>query len=171
MSAKRIAFDGLLCAAYFALSFLIVPAGSLQIRLTSIALVVCAALFGPVDAILVGLIGEGLYQVLLFGVTVTTPLWLLPPVLHGLWLGLLLRPETKLPRFYVACFVGGLLNSAANTLALYVDSRVFGYYQFHAVFGVALLRFGLGLATAAVVATAAYPVVRALQKQVREVRA
>ncbi len=170
---KRIALDGMLAALYFALSFLTVPiGGNLQVRFTSLVLIVAALLFGTLDACAVALIGEGLYQVILFGVTATTPVWLLPPILHALALGLLAgigRRRSPLEQRPVACYAVclgcGLFNSVLNTLALYVDSRVFGYYSFELVFGVALLRFAIGLVTAGLVTTAAIPLVRILKKK------
>lgn len=170
--AQRIAFDGMLAAVYFALSFLVIDTGTFKFTFTSLALVAAALLFGPADACAVALVGEFLYQVIIFGVTATTPVWLVPPVLHALFLGLCAlllgrkRPlaERTLPCF-AACLGCGLLNTVFNTAALYVDSKYWGYYQYHMIFGVALIRALIGLATALIVTAAAIPLVRSLRQK------
>ena len=168
--SKHIAFDGMLAAVYFALSFLVVDTGTLKFTFTSLAIVTAALLFGPADACAVALIGEFLYQVIIFGVTATMPVWLVPPVLHALLLGifaLLLGRKTPLERQTVPCFAVclgcGLLNTVFNTTALYIDSKYWGYYEYHIVFGMAVVRVLVGLATALIVAAAAIPLVRSLR--------
>lgn len=172
---RRIAVDGMLAALYFALSALIVnlrfPLGDLQVRFTALALITAALLFSTFDACAVALIGELLYQLLFFGLSATTPVWLLPPVLHALLLGLSaawIRRRVSAPRqnaaFFAACLVCGLLNAVFNTAALYVDSHVFGYYRADTFFVMALIRLGVGVLTAALTAGIAIPLVRLLQK-------
>ncbi len=171
--AKRIALDGLLAAVYFALSFLTIPiGGNLQLRFTSLALVVAGVLFGPLDGAAVGLVGESLYQLILFGPSATTPIWVLPPVIHGLVLGLLARllgrqmPLERRPAvLYGVCMGCAVLNSVLNTAALYADSKIFGYYSRELVFGVALIRLAIGLATGAIVTSVAIAPLRALRRR------
>lgn len=163
---KRIVFDAVLAAVYFALSYLTVNTGSLQFRFTSLALVVAALLFGPLDACAVGLIGEGLYQLLLYPLSVTTPLWILTPVLHGLVLGLLcsrIRPWV-LWKLLLICLGAALCNSVVNTLALWADSLFFGYYKFSIVFGAAGFRLLTGATTGLLCALVALPLCRGLKR-------
>ena len=47
-----------------------------------------ALLFGPVDAVIVAMVGEFFKQLLTYGVTYTTVLYLIPPALRGLVVGL-----------------------------------------------------------------------------------
>ena len=169
---KRIAFVGVLAAVYFALSYLVVDTGSLKFTFTSLAILVTALLFTPLEACAVALVGEFFYQVVIFGVTATTPIWLLPPVIHGLSLGLCAwlfrrkgKPLENRPVLCVALCMGcAVLNTVCNTTALYADSKIFGYYEYHMVFGVALIRAGVGLATALAVSLVAIPLVRGIRK-------
>lgn len=169
---RKLALCGVLAAIYFALSFLTVQTGSLKFTMTSLSLVIAALLLGLPEACAVALVGEGLYQLLLYPLSVTTPLWLLPPVLHAaaLWLfaRLLCRtvqPEQSVVRCALVCLLAAVINSAANTAALFVDSKVFGYYQPQLVFGMAGVRCLVGLATAAVVAAVSIPLLRLLRKR------
>lgn len=172
-SSKRIAIDGMLAALYFALSFLTFYAipGTLKITFVSLAFMVAGLLFGPLDAMVVALIGEFLYQTLLYPLSVTTPLWLLPPVLHALRLGtfaLLMgtkdRPLVDRPvACILACIDCGFVGSLFNTAALYIDSKVFGYYKFKLVFTMGLYRMLIAMALAAVLASVIVPIVKVLR--------
>lgn len=171
--SKRIALDGVLAALYFALSVLTVTSGNLQFRFTALALIIAALLYSAADACAVALIGELLYQLLLYGLSATTPVWLLPPVLHALLLGLfaaLIRrrvPEKKqLPWQFAACLLCGLMNAVFNTAALYIDSHVYGYFEPTTFWGLALIRLGIGVLTAAVTAAAAIPLARLLRRRI-----
>ena len=170
--AKRIAIDGMLAAVYFALSLLVVDTGTFKFTFTSLAIVVAALLFGAADACAVAFVGECLYQVIIWGVTVTTPIWLIPPVIHALLLGLCAsflgrkRPlEENTGLCFAACMGCAVVNSLCNTVALYFDSKIFGYYEFHTVFGVALIRICIGLATALIVTAIAMPLVSELRQK------
>lgn len=171
--AKRLALCGMLAAMYFALSFLTVQTGTFKFTFTSLALIIAAFLLGLPEGCAVALVGEGLYQLLLYPLSVTTPLWLLPPVLHAAALWLFARllcgkmpPERKVILCYVSTLLASLVNSAANTGALYIDSHVFHYYAPATFLGEAGIRLLVGLATAAVVTTAAIPLLRILRKKV-----
>lgn len=172
---QRMITDALLAAIYFALTYFVIkPAGeSLKITFASLAIVVTALLYGPVDACIVALIGEFLYQVILYGVTLTTPLWLVPPVLHALALGLaamLFRKHGK-PLYertvpcYIVCVGCALLNSCFNSVAIYFDSKIFGYYRPGIVLTMMAVRLLLAVATALLVALVAMPLVQSLRKQ------
>ena len=169
---KRIAIDGMLAAVYFALSLLVVDTGTFKFTFTSMAVIVAALLFGTADACAVAFVGEFLYQTIKFGVTATTPIWMIPPVIHALLLGLCARflgrdrpLEEKTGLCFAACLGCAVLNSLCNTVALYFDSKIFGYYEYHMVFGVALVRICIGLATALIVTAVAMPLVTELRKK------
>jgi len=106
-----------------------------------------------VDAMLVGGIGTFLYQVLRYGITVTTPLWILPYILCGLVVGLYTRKHSfdmdKVQMGFII-FAGSILIFLLNTFVLYVDSKVYGYYSFVYIFGTIVPRTVICLAKAAV---------------------
>ena len=112
-----------------------VEIAGVKITFVSLPTVVCALLYGPVDACIVGLLGAFLEQMLKYGFTATTVLWLLPAVLRGLIVGLgtvVLRrsmsieaiTSTQKPYvYYIVCIVAGLVTSCANTLVFYLGLR------------------------------------------------
>jgi ECF transporter S component (folate family) len=161
-TAFRLASDALLIALYFVLSFFTsrLVLGGVRISFAALPLVICAMLYGPWDALLVGLLGEFLTQLLAWGLTATTALWCIPEALRGLMLGLgALAFAGKMPPYagkrvknymlYLAlCVAAGIVTSCANTLVYYVDAKLFGYYAYALIFGVFWLRLLVGAGTA-----------------------
>ena len=80
--------------------------------------------------------------------------------------------ETERPDFDDICrdldgIVGAaLLTTAANTVAIWLDSVFWGYYSFAYVFGATASRLVAGVVTAVLMATASIPLVRMLRGRV-----
>lgn len=163
-------------AIYIVLSFLAIQVGSFKVTFEHLPVVLSGVLFGPASGMLVGGIGELINQLLTFGITPTTILWILPIVFRGLVVGLLAKMckkqmsaqsilEKKIPLFFVAvCMVSGVGSSLLNTVALYVDSKLFGYYSYALVFGALLVRIVLSICTSIVIGVATKPVLYALKR-------
>lgn len=175
-SVKRIAIDAVLIAMYFGLSLLSVQLGGIKLTFASLPTMICAMLFGPIDGFLVGFLGAFLEQMIKFGFTATTMLWILPPAIRGLFIGicaLLLKKhmsvdailQTKRPYLYfVVCVISGILVSTLNTLVYYVDAKMFHYYEYHMIFGVFWIRIASGVASSLLMSIVALPVVAALKR-------
>lgn len=174
---KRLVMNAGLIGIYIVLSYLTIPLGGLKITFEHFPVVLCAVLFGPLDAMLVGGIGELFNQVFSFGFTPTTLLWVLPIVIRGLLMGILAKIfkkqmgvaaicERRFPVVYTIVCVGtGLVASCFNTFAYYVDSKMFGYYNFALVFGSLLLRLFLSAVTSVLMSMMAKAVLHALRKE------
>lgn len=129
-SARRMALDAMLAAMCAALGLLALDFGSLKVTFEALPVLLGALLFGPADGAAIGLLGTGVYQLLRYGVSATTLLWMLPYGVCGLAVGrYAARRGFCLSRGrLVGLAVGGeLIITALNTLALYVDSLVYGY--------------------------------------------
>lgn len=175
-SAKRLALDGVLVAVFFALSLFSVEVGGVKLTFDALPVVIAAMLFGPFDAFLVAFFGALLEQMLHFGFTATTILWILPPACRGLLIGLGAKLfhnamsldaifQHKRPFVYLAvCIAAGLITSTLNTLAYYVDAKLYGYYNFALIFGVYGVRLLTGAITAVITALVAVPVLLGLYK-------
>ena len=155
MTTKRLALNAVLIAIYVVLRYFNIPIGeSFRFTLAPFAVILCALLFGPVDGLLVGLLGEFLSQVLgPYGLMPTTLLWCLGETARGFTLGLCAqlflkkwlltakRPNwQQLAGLFTCCILTGVLASLCQTFALYVDSNMFGYYRYEIVFGVLVWR-------------------------------
>lgn len=175
-TTKRLVIDALLVALFFVLSMFAVEIGGVKITFVSLPTVVCALLYGPVDACIVGLLGAFLEQMMKYGFTVTTVLWLLPAVIRGLLVGLgtvVLRKQMSIEAitssrkpyvYYAVCIFAGLVTSTANTLVFYADSVINHYYSYAMIFGVFWMRLATGALASFLTATVALPVVAALRK-------
>ncbi|MDD3165620.1 MAG: folate family ECF transporter S component [Oscillospiraceae bacterium] len=169
---KRLAIDGMFAALYFVLTMLSIRMGQLRITFGSLPIVLCALLLGPGDAVAVAAVGEFFNQLLSYGLMPTTPLWIIPPVLRGLAIGLVMlrfrrsaRPLERRPvPYYLTCIGAALVTTIANTAVLYLDAVIYGYYTFAYVFGAAAIRTVTGIVTAFLVATLAAPLATILKK-------
>lgn len=164
-STKRLVSDAVFIALYVALSFASVRIGGFKLTIAALPTVLCAVVCGPVDAMLVGLLGAFLEQLLTYGVTPTTALWILPPAVRGLTVSLLAAPQLRrrrYPLFFALCVAAGLLVSCGNTLAFYVDAKLYHYYEYHVIFGVFFERLLIGAATSLLTAAPVLPLARAL---------
>ena len=178
-TVKRITLDAMLVALYVLLGFWKIPIGNLlRVNLASFAVVVCAITFSPIDGLIVGLLGELLSQILgPYGLTPTTMLWVLPEATRGLLLGCMMWVFAKKQRtpkqilqgksivwYLLCCILTGVIASLLNTFALYVDSRMFGYYNYYMVFGVLLIRLSLAVVMSGTFGYIALPIASALKR-------
>ena len=170
---KRLSTDAVLTALYLVLAmFVTIKTGNLRFSFASLPIVVCALLYGPADACIVAALGEFMNQMLGYGFTVTTPLWLVPPAIRGLIIGLTaaaaLKKGTRLEKnpakYYSICILAAIVTTLANTGVIWLDSIIMGYYTFAYVFGDFLVRLVTGIITAALVGIIAVPVSSALEK-------
>ncbi len=153
----RIAIDAVLVALYFGLSWLSVEIGGIKLTFAGLPAMICAMIYGPIDGFLVGFLGAFCEQMLKYGFTPTTLLWVLGPAVRGLFIGCCklifkksMAPENLLKAkrpyvFFAVCIVSGVLVSLLNTMAFYVDAKMFHYYTYELIFGVLWLRLLSGI--------------------------
>ena len=178
-TVRRLVLDAVLIALYVLLGFLKIPIGNmLRINLASFAVTVCAVAFSPIDGLIVGFMGEFLSQILgPYGMTPTTALWALPEAVRGLLLGVFmlffvkkqldasrLLKSKALSWYLIACVISGVLASLLNTFALYVDSKMFGYYNEYMVFGVLVVRLSIAAVMSCLFGYIALQIVSILHK-------
>lgn len=128
----RLVVDAMFAALFTVFSvYVSIKIGNVaQISLVSIPILLCAFLFGPVDALAVATIGSFFEQLLSFGIAPTTILWMLPTMLQALFAGLLvwaLRYRPKKWQSLLIVIAAELLLTAANTGFLYLDGYIVGY--------------------------------------------
>lgn len=179
ITTRRLVINAALIAVYVVLRFFNIPIGnSFRFTLASFSVVLCALLYGPVDGLLVGFLGEFLSQILgPYGLTPTTLLWCVGEAARGGVLGLcsvlflrkgLLSAEhpqrTYVARSLICCVLTGALAALGQTFALYVDSKMFGYYSYTIVFGVMVWRILVYMLLAGVFSYLSLPIISALRK-------
>ena len=178
-TVKRLILDAMLIAIYVVLRYFNIPMGNFfRFTLAPFPVILCALLFGPVDALVVGFIGEFISQVTgPYGLVPTTLLWCVGETVRGGTLGLLtwlfLRKGLRSARnlnakqtvlLLIFCSLTGVLAAFCQTLALYVDSKLYGYYTYLMVFGVLIWRVLVYVVLSLCMGTISLPVITALQK-------
>ena len=151
MNTKRLTTLAMLIAIYCVLSSLVtLNLGNFKFTFEAFPVLVASLLLGPVDGLIVGGVGSFIYQILFsgYGMTATTLLWVLPHALSGLVVGLYAKHKGfKLDyrQTCVICIISALLVTALNTLAFYVDAKMYDYYSFALVFGNIILKVIAGI--------------------------
>ena len=168
MKTRRIVSVGLFVAMYVVLSlYLTVTLWNYKLTFEALPVLVGALLFGPADGFLIGFLGSFLNQMLTYGFTSTTLLWILPHAASGLLVGLLgktMKQPLNVPKTAVITIASALTVTALNTLAMYVDSKVNGYYSKAFVFGALGARILTGVAMAVAFAILLPPLLDRLKK-------
>ncbi len=174
MKTRKLCYAALLAAMYVPLSlYLSIQAGNVRITFGSLPVVVGALLWGPLDAAAVAAVGELIKQLLTYGITYTTALYLIPPALRGLMIGAAAsfgrrrgwRLEERRWVCYAVCVAAAAATTAGNTLVNWLDSVLLGYYTPALIFGDAAVRFAVGMVTAVIVASISIPLVRLLRRR------
>ena len=145
-TTRQLAYDALLAAMCAVLGFVSLEMGWFKISFESLPVFMAAMLFGPLDGLAVGGTGTLVYQLLRYGPSVTTVLWMLPYMLVGLVTGFIFRKQTEemsFGRLLTVMIISGLIILVFNTLAMYVDSKMFGYYTKELIFGGFLVRIAV----------------------------
>ncbi len=132
MKTKRLVIDAMMCALYVVLSnYLALPLGPMKLTLDGLPIILTGLLFGPLDGLLVGFIGNILSQVLgPYGLSATTLLWALPDAVRGLLIGLYRRHWYTRPckAVMMGVFVAAALTvTGLTTFVMYIDCLVFQY--------------------------------------------
>lgn len=165
----------MLAALYVLLNNTIaIKAGNLRITFASLPVVLSALLFGPLESAVTALAGEFINQLIGgYGITATTALWLIPPAVRGVVIGMaamaLRRTDRPLERRpvlgYAVCVLAALCTTAANTAVIALDAWIYHYYSRAYVFGELVYRLGSGVLIAVIVATVALPMSALLRRQ------
>ncbi len=140
LTTQRITRIALLAAACAVLGYIALDLGNLKVTFESLPVLLAAFLFGPLDGMLVGGVGTLIYQLLRYGVSATTGLWILPYILCGLFTGLLARKTRDKKKILIIVILMEFMTLFINTGVIYIDSKIYGYYSAAYVFGSFALR-------------------------------
>lgn len=139
MKPKRLVINSMLIAMYTVLSLVAtINLGNMKFTLDSLPIIVGAAFFGPIDGMLIGLLGSFLNQMITYGFSATTLLWIIPAGFRGLMIGLYAKHhnfDMSMKQTQFITISSALCVTAINTLVMYIDSKIYGYYSFAYIFG------------------------------------
>ena len=127
----KMALLGLSLALYFALNYVSIDLQFIKISVKYLPIIFVSVLYGPIEGMLVAAFGEFFCQLSSqYGLMVTTPLWIIPPVLFALMVGLIfkqkdVRSHIKLWIFTVILCC--LVLTAVNTAFMKIDEIITGW--------------------------------------------
>ena len=171
---KLLCLSGVMAALYVGLDFLAVsvsaPFGNtLKISLSGLPVMLVAMLGGPLWGAATGFVGAFIGQLLTYGFSATTLLWVLPAVVRGVSMGLLFRwfkKRTTPAVLTVQTVISSLLVTALNTAVLILDARIYGYSTTAAVLTAVPGRIVAGVITAVIFALMLPTILQSLRKYV-----
>jgi len=143
INTKRIAADGMMAAMCAVLGFIAIDTGPVKVTFESYPVLLAGLMFGPVDGALVGGIGTLIYQVIRYGVDVTTILWMLPYIIVGFMTGAYAKKysfRNTNRQIYFIITLSEFLILILNTAVIYIHANLYGYYTAAYVFGALGLR-------------------------------
>ena len=159
MSTRKMVTIAMLTAVYVVLNF----AGTVRLGWINISVASLPVIVGA-------MLGAFMGQLLTYGVTATTILWILPQAARGLLVGVYAKHcgyKFSSGQLTLALIGTALVVTALNTGAMYIDSVIYNYYSYAYVFGGLVVRIISGAATAVFVAP---PVVNLLNRSLDTVR-
>lgn len=151
MNTKRLTTCAMLVAINVVLSILTpIKLANFKFTFEAFPILIAGIIFGPIDGSIVGTIGSAIYQILFsgYGLMITTPLWILPHTISGLLVGIYSKKHnydlTNSQLIFIT-ILSAIVVTTLNTVAIYIDSKVFGYYSFAYVFGSIIFKILAGI--------------------------
>lgn len=150
---KRFTTAAVLVALYVVLSYVAIDLKVMKLSFAGLSVIVGGLCMGPLAGLEIGAFGAFLEQILRYGFSATTFLWIIPVAVRGLMVG----SCAKKKGFALTTFETGLIMvlsavvvTLLNTGCIYIDSRIYGYYSFAAVFSMIFVRIATGIVTSLV---------------------
>lgn len=167
-NVKQLSTNAMLAAMCAVLGAVSLDLGNIKITLESIPVILGALLFGPADGAIIGFVGTFVYQVLRYGFSATTLLWMLPHVVCGFIVGLYAKKKgfnLSVVQTIVITVIAGLVLTTLNTGVMYIDSKIYGYYSAVYIFGSMLIRYISGIAKFVAIGVLMPPLVNLLRSR------
>lgn len=133
---KLMTLSAIMAALYVGLDFLAVSVsaplgGSMKISISALPVIIVAIIGGPVWGAATGFVGAFLGQMVTYGFTPMTLLWVLPAVARGLTVGLFYKAfkySDKTLHLILYTCISSVIVTFFNTVAQIVDFMVYGAY-------------------------------------------
>lgn len=162
-----------MAALYLPLARMAIEIGTVKLSFGSLPATVLALAAGPGEAAAAAAIGEFLKQMLSYGFTATTLLWLIPPALRGALIGFAALTarrngwclEDRPVAYFAVSVASALVVTLVNTLVLWLDSVLYGYYFPGYILGALAARLVVGVVTAVLVGLVSIPMLKILRRQ------
>lgn len=172
---KGLVIDALMIAMFVVLSkFFSISLGNVKITLAALPIAFTALYLGMTHVIVVAAIGEFISQMIGYGLTYTTPLWIIPVVVRGILICLFASfiikrrggdvRNIKYYEYFIILIISGAVVTVLNTAVIALDAVIFGYYSYAYVFGDLAFRFISMIASTVVYTAVTKTVIDALYR-------
>ena len=172
----KLAAMGILGALCIAFSCLSIKTGPLTISFASLPIYVAAFYLGAPEAIIVALLGGAADQIISYGISATTLLWLIPGVLRAATASLLAYWYNKLykkpiERCYsitlIVCIMSSLICTFATTAVMAIDALIFNYFSWTYILSSLGMRLFSSILVAILCGVVVSPIVNILKQKRR----
>lgn len=164
--SQKLAVSSMLVAASILLSCVSIRFGFWTISFACLPIFISACLFTPQETILIALAGAALEQFISYGLSLTTPLWLLPAIARATYLSLALlkyRNDLKAAPLMKHFVISNLVCTLVTTIAMVADSIYYGYFHW-SIIGISLLSRLISSVTIAILCgLITYPILNAIK--------
>lgn len=130
-SIKDISIASTFAALSIILDVLSVRTDSSKYTLYGFPLLFSGILFGPWIGLLTGLVSGILSQFFTYGISITTPIWILAPIIWGFLSGLFFHNTFKKkesPKYIILTVIlTSIIVTLTNTLAMFLDGIIYHY--------------------------------------------
>ena len=116
---------------------------AVKVTFESFPIYIAGFLLGPECGLAVGTLGTFIYQMLMYGFSATTALWILPYSILGLVCGLYAKKhnyDLSAKQYFVMTMLCEFMVTILNTGTIYIDSHIYGYYTPALIIGALGLR-------------------------------
>lgn len=167
---RQLAFDAILAAMVAVLGFIALDFISIKVTFESVPIFIGALLFGPADGFAIGFVGTLIYQLLRYGVSVTTVLWIVPYALCGFLAGLYAKKKQfcfNIKSMLIVVISLELLITLLNTCVMYLDSKIYGYWFKGFIAGSLVLRLVICIVKSVAYSFVMEPLLKAIRKNLK----
>lgn len=167
-STRKFVLCAMLSAMCAVLGYISIDLTAVKITFESLPILLAGLMFGPACGATVGAVGTLIYQLLRYGFTATTLLWMLPYVIMGFAGGLFAKKRSyslSPKQTIIATVVLELLVTVLNTGVIYVDSKLYGYYSLALITGSLLIRLSICIVKGILFGIALNPLIGALKRE------
>lgn len=114
------------------LDFISVRTNISKFTIYGLPLLITGILFGPWIGALAGFVVGFITQIIYYGLTITTPIWMVAPIMWGFISGLLAKLLIKdnkltIAKTIIIVVVTSLMATACNSVAMWLDGIIFEY--------------------------------------------
>lgn len=167
---KRLSTNSMLAALCAVLGYFAIDAGNIKFTLETFPMILGAMLFGPASGVSIAFVGNFISQLVKYGLTATTLVWIITHVVSGLAVGLYARKKdfnlTRGQAIAIA-LAGEILVTLLNTGAMYIDAKFYGYYTFAYVFGASAMRAVVCVVKGVVYGVILHPLLTAIKRALK----